>query len=408
MLFNNFLSTLFLIPRCWIFLIIVTTVVLLLFIVVPWTNKCQNTQTIIRDWSIFSIDNSTEYQQAHSVLSDSSFRRQFRGEEIRHLAFLKVHKAASSTVTSIIQRFGWERNLNFLLPARSPNLISQNESINVNNIISDKDATFDLLCNHVIYDKEQFTKYLPKDTVFIGIVREPFDQFVSSVYYYKYRWSVPYLARLPSINPVKYLLESPNQYEPKKRHDSYTRNRMSVDFGLPEELLHTTDKRKILPYLKELNSEFKLVLIKEYFDESIILLRRMLNWNLRDVLYVSKNSLKYVPKINVRDRHRHKQHSFLDYCLYNFFLRVFWKKVRQQGEDFHMEVAYFRQLRSAVEDFCNEEKRNPAFKRRVFEAEANEFHPDIVINKDLCELMTLNEVDFTNKLKWRQFPNLRP
>lgn len=73
-----------------------------------------------------------------------------------------------------------------------------------------------------------------------------------------------------------------------------------------------------------------------------------------------------------------------------------------------MEVAYFRQLRSAVEDFCNEEKRNPVFKRRVFEAEANEFHPDIVINKDLCELMTLNEVDFTNKLKWRQFPNLRP
>lgn len=183
---------------------------------------------------------------------------------------------------------------------------------------------------------------------------------------------------------------------------------MSVDFGLPEELLHTTDKRKILLYLQELNSEFKLVLIKEYFDESIILLRRMLNWNLRDVLYVSKNSLKYVPKINVRDRHRHKQHSFLDYCLYNFFLRVFWRKVRQQGEDFHMEVAYFRQLRSAVEDFCNEQKRNPAFKRGVFEAEANEFHPDIAINKDLCELMTLNEVDFTNKLKWRQFPNLRP
>lgn len=71
-----------------------------------------------------------------------------------------------------------------------------------------------------------------------------------------------------------------------------------------------------------------------------------------------------------------------------------------------MEVAYFRQLRSAVEDFCNEVKRKPAIK--VFEAKANEFHPDIAINKDLCELMTLNEVEFTNKLKWRQFPNLRP
>lgn len=388
---------------------IIATVVLFIFIVVPRTYKtykCQNSPTIIRDWSILSVDNTTEYQQAHSVLSDSSFRRHFGAEETRQLAFLKVHKAASSTVTSIIQRFGWERNLNFILPARSPNLISQNESINVNNIIHDKDATFDLLCNHVIYNKEQFTKYLPKDTVFVGIVREPFDQFLSSVYYYKYRWSVPYLSRLPSINPVKYLLESPNQYEPKRRHDSFTRNRMSVDFGLPEELFHTIDKQKILPHLRKLNSEFKLVLIKEYFDESIILLRRMLNWNLRDVLYVSKNSLKYVPKRNVRDRHLHKQHSFLDYCLYNFFLRVFWRKVRQQGEDFHMEVAYFRQLRSAIEDYCNEVKRNPALK--VFEAKANEFHPDIAINKDLCELMTLNEVEFTNKLKWRQFPNLRP
>lgn len=92
----------------------------------------------------------------------------------------------------------------------------------------------------------------------------------------------------------------------KKRYDFYIRNRMFVDFGLFEEFLYIIDKWKILLYFKELNIEFKFVLIKEYFDEFIIFFWRMLNWNLWDVFYVSKNFLKYVLKINVCDRYWYK------------------------------------------------------------------------------------------------------
>ncbi|XP_062575931.1 galactose-3-O-sulfotransferase 2-like [Saccostrea cucullata] len=400
--------------KYWTWLLLIMSAIFIIHFISPslFTGECQTKQRIISDWSIITVDDDNEFNSNNfSLISDSflASRRQFMKEEIRHVAFLKVHKTGSSTVTSIIQRFGWARQLNFILPATSPNLFSQNESITTNNILHiDKDETYDILCNHVIYNKQAFQKYLPPDTVYIGIVRDPFDQFVSSVYYYKYRWSVPYLARLPIRYPIKYLLENPNQYEPKNYQNSFTKSRMSVDFGLPEELFHTTDKNKILPYLRKLHSEFKLVMIKEYFDESLILLRRILNWNMKDILYIIKNSSKYVPLRSYRDRYLHKQHSFLDYCLYNFFVRIFWKRVRQQGEDFHAEVSYFRQLRSAVEDFCSEVVKKSALPVQVFEAKENEFHSYIVINKEECVLLSMDEVEFSNKLKWRQFPHLRP
>lgn len=376
------------------------------------TNACERSQSVIRDWNIISVGDGEESQYNNfSLISDSflASRRQFMKEEVRHVAFLKVHKTGSSTVTSIIQRFGWERRLNLILPNSSPNLISQNESITDTNILHiNKEETFDMICNHVIYNRETFQKYLPEDTVYIGIVRDPFDQFVSSLYYYKYRWGVPYLARLPTTYSIKHLLENPNQYEPKVLQESFTKSRMSVDFGLPRELFYTTDRNTILPYLRKLRSEFKLVMIKEYFDESLVLLRRILNWNIRDILYIRKNTSKYVPMKSFRDRYLHKQHSFLDYCLYNFFVRIFWRQVRQQGEDFHAEVSYFRQMRHAVEDFCVDVEKNSAKRTKVFEAKENEFHSNIIVNSDYCELLALDEVEFSNRLKWRQFPHLRP
>lgn len=384
-----------------------TTAVLFVYVVVSRALNCSNTQSVIRDWSVYPVDTPV-FQHNQTVVSDSALRHQIGKEEFQHVAFLKVHKTASSTVTNIIQRFGWKRHLNFILPSSSPNLISQNESITEKNILHmDKDETFDILCNHVLYDQRQFSKYLPKDTVYIGIVREPFAQFVSSVYYYKFKWSVPYLTRLPNNAPIKYLLQNPKQYEPKRCENSFTKNRMSVDFGLPKELFYTTDRKKILPYLRKLHTEFKLVMIKEYFDESLILLRRLLGWNIQDIIYVKMNSFNYVARVSYRDRHLHKQHSFLDYCLYNYFLQVFWRQVRQQGEDFHTEVSYFRQLRSAIEDFCLEMKKNSALHRTVFEAKETEFHSNFIIDKDICGLLMLNEVEFSTQLKWRQFPHLR-
>lgn len=45
-------------------------------------------------------------------------------------------------------------------------------------------------------------------------------------------------------------------------------------------------------YIKFLNKEFDLVMIMDYFDESLVLLKRLLCWEIDDILYVKLNERK--------------------------------------------------------------------------------------------------------------------
>ena len=61
---------------------------------------------------------------------------------------------------------------------------------------------------------------------------------------------------------------------------------------VPKEL--KKDKEKIDKFVKEeLGRIFKVVLITEYFDESLILMRRRLCWDLQDILYFQMKLGKY-------------------------------------------------------------------------------------------------------------------
>ena len=53
------------------------------------------------------------------------------------------------------------------------------------------------------------------------------------------------------------------------------------------------DPQAVDDWLKEIERDFLLVLIVEYFDESLVLLKRLMCWKLQDILYQKRNSGKY-------------------------------------------------------------------------------------------------------------------
>lgn len=66
------------------------------------------------------------------------------------------------------------------------NVISQGTSLNEDNIVPpSKNNTFDILCCHVLYNRRAFQKYIPGKTAYIGIVREPFEQFIFTLKYFR-------------------------------------------------------------------------------------------------------------------------------------------------------------------------------------------------------------------------------
>ncbi|KAJ8309773.1 hypothetical protein KUTeg_011638 [Tegillarca granosa] len=265
------------------------------------------------------------------------------GPEVRHVAFFKVHKAASSTAMNIFLRFGYKRNLIFVLPSSDSNSV----------------------------------------------------------------WQEPYLLKLPLHNPVYNLLKYSELYEPENPVESWTNNRQSVDFGFPSDLFKNSDPSKIHTYLQQLNSDFRLVMIAEYFDESVILLRRYVNWTMKDILYISKNIQRYNRrpfKSEYELRYLHRLRAPLDYALYDFFIKVFWQKVSQEGGNFHEEVVYFRKLRLAVENFCRQNTREPKI---TFTATESRWHELFTIQNEDCNLLLTPEVTFTEIIRYKQYPEIR-
>ena len=221
-----------------------------------------------------------------------------RQPEIRHIAFLKVHKAASSTMLNILYRFGTYQNLTFVLPKAANYILHSRPYTNILPPASNK--TFDILCNHAIFSRDLFANIMPKDTVYVAIVREPFKRLYSAFVYYlkqfpkKYLWDITKRRDKHSKSNLgdsfAAYLKDPLMYEPISPIASQTHNRMAVDFGYPVEDFSNVTKFK--DYLTLLDDYFDIVMVTELFDESIVLLRRLLHWKVKDILYISQNTMK--------------------------------------------------------------------------------------------------------------------
>lgn len=322
------------------------------------------------------------------------------GNEVRHILFLKVHKAASGTATSVFFRFGLARNLKFVLP-KYLNIISISDSIKDKYIYPRLNQSFDIMTSHMIYGRSAVEKYLNKDTAFIGILREPYQQFKSSINYmqpkYVYNLSINY--------PVQEYLKDPLKHEIANTRGprfSWINNRQSVEFGFPDDVIVNKNTTAIDTYIQKLDKEFHLVMIAEYFDESIVLMRRMLNWSLKDILYRNLHIRGWDRKNTLPrpyDRMRFRKWASVDYALYDFFFKRLWQQIKLAGSDFYDEVLYFKKIRAEVDDFCKVTP-NITGTYTVPESDWNdEFHVDL----EYCRLMFAEEEEFVKVIAQVQY-----
>ncbi|KAK8376719.1 hypothetical protein O3P69_009969 [Scylla paramamosain] len=103
-----------------------------------------------------------------------------------------------------------------------------------------------------------------------------------------------------------------------------------LGYGSAEDLT-PTDMDRILT---KLNSTFDLVMVAERYDESLVLLKDLMCWTADDVAYLSINFRKGKPatnKIAPETREKLLQLSYPDAKIYEYFLKVFEKKVEAFG-----------------------------------------------------------------------------
>ena len=87
--------------------------------------------------------------------------------------------------------------------------------------------------------------------------------------------------------------------------------------------LEMEDAGTVQDKISRLDSEFDLVLIAEYFDESLVLLADILCWDLSDVRYLKQNARVSSKVSNITKAARDSLESWLeaDRKLYNHFVQ---------------------------------------------------------------------------------------
>ncbi|XP_060072269.1 galactosylceramide sulfotransferase-like [Ylistrum balloti] len=372
-----------------------------------WLTTSQATHR--RDHSAPSrIEHQLRLRQV-KVVKDVNRSKEFnRCSEQTDVIFIKVHKAGSSTVSNILQRFGSFRKLNFVLPNKTLHELRYNyigdpgDSVTTENILPVPPGEhYNIMCNHVIYNSATFTRLFPtKRFFYLAIVREPLDHFLSVIRYYGYS-EFSYIQTILSIeadNPISEYLKSPEDYEPVIPYISYTNNRQSVDLGLPVEAIGNASA--IQDYVDIVRRDFDFIMLLEYFDESLIYLKRKLCWSYKDILYHPKNSRwnnqKYT--LSVQDLARLKRWNSADYALYDELHSDFWKKIGNAGEYFFEEVLHFKRITEMVRVYCSNVDVTDDL-----EVTGSRWEANFTISSVDCLMLGLDELQFLDKIYFENY-----
>jgi len=271
-------------------------------------------------------------------------------QTLTRFVYIKMIKCASTTLTDIFKRFGMQRRLSFMLPPKGRIYVGWPYQIDDSFFRPSKSTSgFDILCDHAVYNRQTLSQLMSPGTVYITSMREPFSQVKSMVNYYNVLnisgVSMSVADRFAEFmyNIEKYEGTYKSANASSLRHCvpdgfSMTRNLMSFNLGFPtggfrsvdEDLAY--DRGLIQQWIAELDLEFSLVIIVEYFYESMVLLRRQMCWSLKDILSNATNagSYEYREENSSELVKIYRQWSSIDYQLYQHFNDSLWRKIAAQ------------------------------------------------------------------------------
>ncbi|XP_072016905.1 uncharacterized protein [Amphiura filiformis] len=312
------------------------------------------------------------------------------------IVFIKTHKTGSSTAVSIFQRFGHHRNLLFALPRR--NHVFQKQLFSRRFIqpwpveFAKSHPYYDMLVNHAIYYRPELDRTVPNAS-YVTILRDPVSQLESAFGYFEMAKGM-HLSK--ERNAFEIFINNPLHYYTTKKYNmkSGSKNGQLFDLGFDAKLFNDTDA--IRAKIDAIDIEFDLVMITEYFDESLILLKNRLCWSFDDILYISKGIRSQSHRYNISDEMKNKIRRWNagDVLLYNHFNETFWRKVKEYGSVFQVDLEKFRRLKIKVSDKCIDADKLDNSDRRVTRYKLNPKHLE-----KYCEDLLCRDVPYTKLLK---------
>ena len=222
---------------------------------------------------------------------------------------------------------------------------------------------FDILMNHARLNKPEMDKVVKK-AFYLTIIRHPVDQFESAWGYFGNGNFDDVVRSYDKTLKTKEEILAKFVTDPKFYYDeaAYTKhfhnyiwNGQLFDLGLNQTLFENVDY--LTGAIQRLDREFDLVMVTEYLDESLILLKTELCRRYEDIIYIPTN-VRNVTKRTVLSpeiRRGVELWNKGDMLMYNHFNRTLWDRVHNYGPKFTRDLELFRELNRNVTAECADE-----------------------------------------------------
>ena len=243
------------------------------------------------------------------------------------------------------------------------------------------------------------------DSIYITMLRDPVAMFESIFTYAHY----DYVYGIDGFDPLKTLkvfLKNPSYYYQQEKSQEYIghgKNPMLYDFGL--ENIDKDNTTRIADLISLISHKFDLVMMADYFHESMILLKDMMCWKMSDIAFFPLNSRTNVTvpsSITKSMRQKIRKWNQGDVQLYDYFNKTFWQRVEAYG------VKRMKREVKLLKDY-----NEYLFKKCIYtisDNDTNVWHPhNVFVNtfkvkeemKDnfLCSSMAKSELLYTAKLR---------
>jgi len=157
--------------------------------------------------------------------------------------------------------------------------------------------------------------------------------------------------------------------------------------------------------IQQLDQTFSFVLITDYFDESLVLLKHALCWDWDDILYVKFKMRTDDSKTTISPSLAEKilKWNRADYLMFQHYNNTLWRRATEYGLDrLNEDVAELRRRNKAAEVKCIQAYE--PFKNKPWVLHAKPRRPQ----SDYCKKLAASEVVYSDILKGKMYsdPNL--
>ncbi|XP_077991545.1 galactosylceramide sulfotransferase-like [Glandiceps talaboti] len=267
-------------------------------------------------------------------------------QSLKNIVFIKTAKTGGSTMSTIIYRYGLKHDLTVATDPNQDSLIHEDET-RQHYIIQTYNCSdfpgYNIMASHIFYNRPAMEEIV-QNAKYVTIIRSPLTRLKSSFYF-------------SGKDTPFHNASNPFGEYVKQQYDKFMTAQIVHDFRayIPRfRLPVTNDPAKLMPELERLDSELDLVMITEYYDESLILLKKLMCWEFEDIVYAvsMKAHTIYQPPITPQMADMITEMSLRDIQFYNYFNETFWKKVNNYDGDFSSDLETFRNLKEDIGSKC--------------------------------------------------------